>query len=149
MAYCNVAKADSYLLKRAFTSAWKDLPEVEKESYLNLASELIYEYCFFPDSETGEPFRYDLIDQLEEVPEFLAKATAEEALYLVNLGKDPTQADKKTTIGIASTEGTVFDKDFRADILGVNCRSILESNGGMISAEAATGSNVAWGYITK
>lgn len=146
MAYCTVTQADQYLNNRAFTSAWKS--STEKESFLVLASELIFQYCFFTD-KNGETFRYEVEESDVEIPDFLVKATAEEALYLLNLGKDPTQADKKTTLGIASTEGTVFDKSFAADILCVNCRSLLESNGGAISTDAVAGDGVSWGWIQK
>lgn len=148
MGYATVTQADEYLSKRAFTSAWKTLPEDEKAGYLNLASELIFQYCFFTD-EVNYSFRYLTEESTMPIPDFLVKATAEQALYLVNLGKDPTQADKKTTLGIASTEGTVFDKDFRADILCVSCRKILEDNGGLVSAEALSSGNISWGYIRK
>lgn len=150
MGYATVTQANEYLNKRAFTSAWQALPDEEKEGYLNLASELIFQYCFFID-ENDFSFRYDTEEKENSlpIPDFLVKATAEQALYLVNLGKDPTQADKKTTLGIASTEGTVFDKGFKADILCVNCRNILEANGGEVSSDALSSGNVSWGYIRK
>lgn len=143
-SYCTVSQADDFLF-RPFTESWDGLEETDKEKYLAFASSLIHKFCFFLD-EMGEVFQYDY----ENVPEWLAEATAEQALYLVTLGKDPTAADKKTTLGIASTEGTVFDKDFAADILCVQCRVILEGNGGMISDSAkANGDNVSWGWVTK
>lgn len=148
MAYCNVTEADAYLNNRAFTNAWQAIQESEKQGFLNLASELIFQYCYFID-ENDFSFRYDVENSTLPIPEFLIKATAEQALYLVNLGKDPTQADKKTTLGIASTEGTVFDKSFSADILCVNCRNIIEENNGTVSADAVSSGNVSWGYVRK
>ena len=145
MRYCTVEFADQYLSGRAFSSGWAD--GVEKEQFIMLASELIEQYCTFFD-DNGDAFSY--ADDLD-VPEWLKKATAEEALYLVNLGKDPTQADKKTTLGIASTEGTVFDKNFAADILCINCRKIIEKNGGLVDAIASAGDGrtVQQGWIRK
>ncbi|MBQ7404223.1 MAG: hypothetical protein IJW05_12395 [Lentisphaeria bacterium] len=145
MKYCTVEFADQYLAGRAFSSGWAD--GVEKEQFITLASELIEQYCTFFD-DNGDAFSY--ADDLD-VPEWLKKATAEEALYLVNLGKDPTQADKKTTLGIASADGAVFDKNFAADILCINCRRIIEKNGGQIDsiAIAGDGRTVQQGWIRK
>lgn len=143
-SYCTITQADDFLF-RPFTEAWDGLEDTDKEKYLAFSSSLIHEFCFFLD-EMGEVFQYDY----ENVPDWLAHATAEQALYLVTLGKDPTAADKKTTLGIISTEGTTFDKSFAADILCVQCRTILENNGGMISSNAeASGNNVSWGFIRK
>ena len=145
MKYCTVEFADQYIFGRAFADAWTD--DVQKDQFLMLASELIEQYCTFYD-DNGDAYSYT--DDLD-VPEWLQKATAEEALYLVNLGKDPTQADKKTTLGIASTEGTVFDKNFAADILCINCRKIIEKNGGQVDPIASAGDSrtVQQGWILK
>ena len=144
MSYCTVAFADEYFAKRAFSDAWNN--GEDKESFLMLATEFIMDYCTFYD-DNGDSFFYsdDMV-----LPEWLQKATAEEALYLINLGKDPTQADKKTTLGIASADGAVFDKDFAADIIGVQCRRIIEKNGGTIEADAVSGgNNVSQGWVRK
>lgn len=141
MSYCDVSFADEYFAKRAFSEAWSG---DEKEKYLETATMLIKEYCVFED-ERGV-FTYED----EEAEEWLKKATCEQALYLLNLGKDPTQADKKTTLGIISTEGTTFDKSFAADILCIQCRKILENNGGIISSEATSNSRkIKTGKILK
>jgi hypothetical protein len=71
-------------------------------------------------------------------------------LYLINLGKDPTQADKKTTLGIVSTDGTVFDKSFAADIISPNCRRIIIANGGSVSSSAQSKKqSISHGRITR
>lgn len=144
MSYCTVAFADEYFAKRAFSDGWNGASD--KESFLMLATEFIMDYCTFYD-DNGDSFSYS--DDME-LPEWLQKATAEEALYLINLGKDPTQADKKTTLGIASADGAVFDKSFAADIIGVQCRIIIEKNGGTIDSDAIScGKNVSQGWIRK
>jgi hypothetical protein len=133
-AYATVEYANEYFMLRAFSSAWEKAGD-EKSKLLNFATELIKEYCTFEDELNGGFFVYD---EVEEGREWLKDATCEQALYLANLGKDPTQADKKTTLGIASTEGTVFDKSFAADIIGTRCRRILEAHGGILTDGAST-----------
>ena len=52
--------------------------------------------------------------------------------------------------GIASTEGTVFDKSFAADVIGPRCRMILENHGGILSSAAAGGSGgIGSGIVSK
>ncbi len=95
-------------------------------------------------------FRYDETDETAEIPKWLKEATSEEALYLITLGKDPTAADKKTTLGILSTDGTVFDKRFAADVLCKACVRILENNGGIVDPDATVSENSgAGGYFVK
>ena len=144
MSYCTVAFADEYFAKRAFSDGWNNAED--KEAFLMLATEFIMDYCTFYD-DNGDAFFYsdDMV-----LPQWLQKATAEEALYLINLGKDPTQADKKTTLGIASADGAVFDKSFAADIIGVQCRRIIEKNGGTIEDDAVSGGNtISQGWVRK
>lgn len=144
MAYCSVAFADGYLLAGAFADGWAG---DKKEQYLESATRMIKQFCNFRDDDGF--FIYDE-EALPEIPDWLKAATCEQALYLLNLGKDPTQADKKTTIGVQSTEGTVFNKAFRADILAPACVRILEDNGGIIDGGAvASGNGVQWGYVDK
>lgn len=146
-SYATVEYANEYFLLRAFASAW-DQADADKEKLLNLATRLIKEYCYFEDDLNGEMFVYE---EVAEDQDWLRDATCEQALYLANLGKDPTQADKKTTIGIASTEGTVFDKSFAADIIGPRCRRILEAHGGIMTdgATAATAGSIGSGQVWK
>ena len=143
MSYCDVTYADSYLAAGAFADAWTG---DKKSRYLETASRFIRQFCSFVDAD-GEPCVYAHAD----APCWPKDATAEEALYLVTLAKDPTAADKKTTLGIQSTDGTVFDKAFAADVLGPACRRILEANGGTVSAEAVAdgGRRAQWGYVDK
>lgn len=144
MSYCTVEYADSYFKKRAFAGAWDG---DEKEVYLETATQNIKDFCSFEDAEGF--FYYDESDAGTDIPDWLKRAACEQALYLLNLGKDPTQADKKTTLGIVTTEGTTFDKSFRADILCELCRRILENNGGIVCSDASAGAGVSAGYFTK
>lgn len=146
-SYATVEYANEYFMLRAFSNAWEQAGE-DKGKLLNFATELIKEYCTFEDELNGGFFVYD---EVEEGREWLMDATCEQALYLANLGKDPTQADKKTTLGIASTEGTVFDKSFSADIIGPRCRRILEAHGGILTdgASAAGSGSIGSGRVWK
>lgn len=143
MSYAQIAFADEYFRKRAFSSAWDG---DEKEIYLETAAQQIVDYCSFED-EYGEPVEYSDSD----APDWLKRANCEQALYLLNLGKDQTQADKKTTLGISSTDGTVFDKSFAADVLCMNCRRILENNGGILSGDAVADGRgkISSGWVSR
>lgn len=146
MAYCDTIFADAYLSQGAFVSKWTG---TAKANFLEQATRFIKEFCYFED-EKGEVFRYDETDETAEIPVWLKEATCEEALYLITLGKDPTAADKKTTLGIVSTDGTVFDKKFAADVLCKACVRILENNGGIIDPDATASENdVTGGWFTK
>ena len=140
MAYCNVTFADGYFKKRAFASAWGG---EDKEKFLETATQQIKDFCNFED-ENGI-----FVYEDDAAPDWLKLATCEQALHLMNLGKDPTQNDKKTTLGIISTDGTVFDKEFRADVLCLNCRRILENNGGILAAESSAEGGISFGWIEK
>ena len=145
ISFADVVFAEQYFSKRVFVDNWHNCQN--KEAFLNTASGMIADFCTFTDANA------DLIDYTNgkmPVPEWLQRATCEQALYLINLGKDPTQADKKTTLGVASTDGTVFDKSFSADILGIACRRIISDNGGAISPLASANSKtIAVGTISK
>lgn len=143
MAYCDTTFADEYLLAGAFADGWSG---ENRGKYLESATRMIKQFCNFRDDDGF--FVYDE-EVLPEIPVWLKEATCEQALYLLNLGKDPTQADKKTTIGVQSTEGTVFNKDFRADILAPACAYILEAHGGIISDGARSVSGVSWSFVDK
>lgn len=135
-SFTDTAFADEYFSRRAFASQWHAC--TEREAYLHTASMMIATYASFPESDTTE------------TPEWLQDATCEQALYLLNLGKDPTQADKKTTLGVASTNGTVFDKSFAADILAPATVRIIRTNGGTVSPGAvSSSSSVQVGGISK
>lgn len=138
MAYCDVNYADGYFANRAFSEKWTG---DRKSVYLETATTLIRRYCEFED-EYGKVFTY----KDDASPDWLKDATCEEALYLLNLGKDPTQPLKVHTLGIIRTDdGTTFDHQFSADILCASCRTILESNGGIISSEAVVKSTIKQG----
>lgn len=135
-SYTDVSFADAYFARRAFSSQWHSCNE--REVYLHTASMMIATYATWPE-----------IDGVT-TPEWLQEATCEQALYLLNLGKDPTQADKKTTLGIVSTDGTVFDKSFSADILSPAAVRLIKANGGAVSAGAVSSSSaVSVGRIAK
>lgn len=144
-SYATVEYANEYFMLRAFSNAWEQAVE-DKGKLLNLATQLIKEYCYFADELNGEMFVYE---EVADDQDWLMDATCEQALYLANLGKDPTQADKKTTLGIASTEGTVFDKSFAADIIAPRCRRILEAHGGILTDGASTAGSVGSGRVWK
>ena len=139
MAYCDVAFADEYLLAGAFADGWTG---DNRGKYLESATRMIKQFCNFRDDDGF--FVYN--EEYDPIPEWLQEATCEQALYLLNLGKDPTQADKKTTIGVQSTEGTVFNKAFRAEVLAPACVYILEANGGIVSG---IDGGVSWSYVDK
>lgn len=144
--YATIEYANEYFMLRAFAGAWEQAGD-EKEKLLNFATQLIKEYCSFEDELNGGVFIYE---EVGENQEWLKNACCEQALYLANLGKDPTQADKKTTLGIASTEGTVFDKAFAADIIAPRCRIILENHGGILTSDAISGGGgIGYGRVTK
>ena len=148
MAYCDVSFADEYFNSAAFTSGWDALDAESKRKYIESASRIIRRFCYFYDEADGMPFRYAL-DALEsEIPDFLREATCEQALYLINLGTDPTQADKKTTLGIRSADGTIFDKSFSADVLCITAQSIIAENGGEITYGGTNG-GVSFGRLDK
>lgn len=142
MSYCDADFADAYFSKRAFAEKWSGDAET-KAKYLETASGMIRDYCTFEDDDGV--FVYDETDQGKHpVEAWLKRATCEQALHLLNLGKDPTQADKKTTLGIVrADDGTTFDKSFAADVLCMTCRMILESNGGMIADDTTAGDSGA------
>ena len=144
-SFADIDFAENYFAKRVFVEKWESCQN--KAGYLCTASRMIADFCTFTDAND------DLIDYTAgniPAPDWLQRATCEQALYLVNLGKDPLQADKKTTLGIASTDGTVFDKSFAADIIGINCRRIITANGGVISAGAiANSKGIKTGRLSK
>lgn len=134
-AYCSVEYASAYLNSRSFTEAWDAATSTEKGKFLFTASMLIDRFCAFSNAD-ATPVEYK---SEADAPAWLKDATTEQALYLATLGKDPTAADKKLTLGVKSTDGTVFDKSFAADILCLNCRSIIERNGGSVAGDAVAG----------
>jgi hypothetical protein len=145
-SYADLSFATEYFANRTFADKWNSTEESERQKYLATASGLIEIFCTFFDDD-GMAFVYSA----SNAPEFLKKACCEQALYMLNLGKDPTQADKKTTLGIRSTDGTTFDKEMSADILCVQCRVILERNGVEIDSRALPGSagSVDSGFVIK
>lgn len=150
MSYCQLKFANAYFLNRAFAEAWDTMgSEGAKDIYLETATRMIKDFCSFEEAFGFHSWPED--DAANPIPEWLKRATCEQALYLLNLRKDPTQADRKLTLGIRSTDGTVFDKDFQADILCKSCCRILEDNGVAIAAEAVESdtNRVSSGWITK
>lgn len=144
--FADLAFADSYFSTRAFADKWQDASEEQKQKFLTTATDMINAFCIFYDDD-NMPFIY----AASGAPDWLKEACCEQALYLLNLGKDPTQADKKTTLGVRVFNGTTFDKSFAADSLCVRCRVILERNGAEIDPSAVAGDpgGVSSGWIIK
>ena len=136
--FATVEGADDYFKARAYSSGWTALADDEtKAQYLNLASVVIRIFSSPPD------------DFEEGYNPFLEVACLEEALHLVNLGKDPTQTLKVLNLGILSTDGTTFDHSFVSDILCPFTVRILKNAGFEVSSEATGGESVQVGLITK
>lgn len=147
MSYADVTWADEYFAMRAFTDAWNAAGD-DKSKYLETATLQIKDFCAFTDEKGAFIYEEDSTEHV--IPGWLKRATAEQALHLLNLAKDPTQNDKKTTLGVSSTEGTVFDKKFAADILCATCCRILENNGGVLLGGATAGSKrLGFGRVSK
>lgn len=148
MSYADVAWADEYFAMRAFADAWQGAGD-NKQKYLETATQQIKDYCFFVDKAQGM-FVYEETSPEREIPAWLKRANVEQALHLLNLGKDPTQNDKKTTLGVSSTDGTTFDKTFAADVLCAICCRILENNDGVLLSGATAGSKrLGFGRVSK
>lgn len=147
MSYASVEWADNYFNMRAFADAWNAAGDA-KLKYLETATQQIKDYCFFVDEAQGM-FIYEENSAEREIPMWLTRATAEQALHLLNLAKDPTQNDKKTTLGVVSTDGTVFDKSFAADVLCPVCCRILENNGAVLLSGATSGKRLGVGRVSK
>lgn len=131
MMYADLSFAAEYLGTRAFVDKWQALTDADRQKLLTTATTQIDTFCLFYDEEEL-PVYYDAAD----APDWLKRACCEQALYLANLGKDPTQTEEVVAMGISSTKGTVFDRDMVADIIGVQCRKIIVNNGGEVSPEA-------------
>lgn len=137
--YASTAFAARYFADRPDAEAFLALDAPAR--VLGYAGQLIADFCTFYDEE-GFAYVYDAAD----APDWLMRATCEEALYLANLGKDPARKLDVLTLGIVKTDdGTTFDHRFQPDILGVTCRRILTANGGEIAPEAYQGETAASG----
>ena len=150
--FATVETADSYFNARAHSSGWTALADDEtKAQYLNLASLIIRIFSSFTPEDADAPVSIDDPDIVEKymLTDSLEAACLEEALHLVNLGKDPTQTLKVLNLGILSTDGTTFDHSFVADILCPFTVRILKNAGFEVSSEATGGGSVQIGIITK
>ena len=150
--FATVESADIYFSARAYSSGWTALADDEtKEQYLNLASVIMRIFSSFTPEDADAPVSIDDPDIVEKymLTDSLEAACIEEALHLVNLGKDPTQTLKVLNLGILSTDGTVFDHSFVADILCPFTVRILKNAGFEVSSEATGGESVQVGLITK
>lgn len=150
--FATVESADSYFGARAYSSGWTALADDEtKAQYLNLASVVIRIFSSFTPDDAEEPVNIDDPEIVEKymLADSLEAACLEEALHLVNLGKDPTQTLKVLNLGILSTDGTTFDHSFVADILCPFTVRILKNAGFEVSSEATGGGSVQIGLITK
>lgn len=146
-SYADVAWADEYFAMRAFADGWNAAGN-DKGKYLATATQQIKDFCAFTDEKGAFVYEEESLEYI--LPSWLKRATCEQALHLLNLAKDPTQNDKKTTLGVASTDGTVFDKAFAADILCPVCRRILENNGGvLLSGANSSGRRLGVGRVIK
>lgn len=140
VSYCSVDEADEYFSQRLNSESWSDADENAKKRALATATRLIRDYTAFFDEE-GAPFSPDPDDPPDEVK----AATAEQALYLLNLGFDPTQPKKVNILGIRTTEGTTFDKDMTAEIICEPAIRLLENIGAQLLGPAAgSGISVSW-----
>lgn len=146
MPYADLTFAEEYFANRAYTDNWQKAAEADKQRFLGMATFLIEKFCQFYD-DFGMPFLFSI----DSAPDWLKQATCEQAIYLLNLGFDPTQPPEPTVLGIASAKGTVFDKSMVADILCQSCRRIIEANGGEVDSAAYSTSsgNIANGVIEK
>ena len=150
--FATVEAADAYFGARAYSSGWTALADDEtKSQYLNLASVIIRIFSSFTPEDADAPVS---IDDPEIIGKYalssvLEAACLEEALHLVNLGKDPTQTLKVLNLGILSTDGTTFDHSFVADIICPFTVRILKNAGFDISSEETGGGSVQIGIITK
>ena len=150
--FATVEAADIYFGARAYSSGWTALADDEtKSQYLNLASVIIRIFSSFTPEDADAPVS---IDDQEIIAKYalssvLEAACLEEALHLVNLGKDPTQTLKVLNLGILSTDGTTFDHSFVADILCPFTVRILKNSGFDVSNEETGGGSVQIGIITK
>lgn len=150
--FATVEAADEYFGARAYSSGWTALADDEtKSQYLNLASVIIRIFSSFTPEDADAPISIDdpEIVKKYDLANVLEAACLEEALHLVNLGKDPTQTLKVLNLGILSTDGTTFDHSFVADILCPFTVRILKNAGFAISGGATGGGSVQIGLITK
>ena len=150
--FATVEAADIYFSARAYSSGWTALADDEtKEQYLNLASIIIRIFSSFTPEDAEVPVNIDDPEIVEKytLESVLEAACLEEALHLVNLGKDPTQTLKVLNLGILSTDGTTFDHSFVADILCPFTVRILKNAGFDILSEETGGGSVQVGLITK
>ena len=150
--FATVESADSYFSARAYSSGWTALADDEtKEQYLNLASVIMRIFSSFTPEDVDAPVSIDNPEVIAKyaLSSVLEAACLEEALHLVNLGKDPTQTLKVLNLGILSTDGTTFDHSFVADILCPFTIRILKNAGFEVSSEATGGGSVQIGLITK
>lgn len=150
--FATVESADSYFGARAYSSGWTALADDEtKSQYLNLASVIIRIFSSFTPDDEEEKVNFDDPEIVEKyaLAGALESACLEEALHLVNLGKDPTQTLKVLNLGILSTDGTTFDHSFVADILCPFTVRILKNAGFDISSEATGGGSLQVGILSK
>ena len=150
--FATVEAANIYFSARAYSSGWMALADDEtKTQYLNLASVIIRIFSSFTPEDADAPVS---IDDPEIIAKYalngaLESACLEEALHLVNLGKDPTQTLKVLNLGILSTDGTTFDHSFVADIICPFTVRILKNAGFEVSSDETGGGSVQVGIITK
>ena len=150
--FATVEAANIYFSARAYSSGWTSLADDEtKSQYLNLASVIIRIFSSFTPDDADAPVSIDDPEIIEKyaLSSVLEAACMEEALHLVNLGKDPTQTLKVLNLGILSTDGTTFDHSFVADILCPFTVRILKNAGFEIYSEETGGGSVQIGIITK
>ncbi len=79
--------------------------------------------------ESGEPLFVDAVK----------RAVYEEALYLLSI--DPTEYPEILTLGVKTTEGTTFDKDFTAPLIAPISRKTLEKYA-VLTADKPSGASV-------
>ena len=150
--FATVEAANIYFSARAYSSGWTALADDEtKTQYLNLASVIMRIFSSFTPEDAEAPVSIDDPEVIEKyaLSSALEAACLEEALHLVNLGKDPTQTLKVLNLGILSTDGTTFDHSFVADIICPFTVRILKNSGFEISSDDTGVGSVQVGIITK
>lgn len=129
--YCTLEYADAYFSQRLNVEAWDAAEESTRSKALATATRQIRQFARFYD-DIDRPIELDPENLPPQVPE----AAAEQAIYLLTLGFDPAQPKKVNTLGILSTDGTVFDKTMTAAILCDTTVRLLENAGAEILENA-------------
>lgn len=136
--YCTKAWADKYFSESAFADNWLNSSPEKQMSALQSATNFIDLYVSFFDKK-GEPFFFtssaedDWSD--EKTPRRLKQSCAQEAIYLLSLDDNPAEPHPLTVLGLVSTDGKRFDKEFTPPIFPSMVVKLLQSLGGEVDPE--------------